>query len=448
MTNANTKLSRQYGLATAIALLVGQVIAVGIFLAPAGMAKSVSSPFWLLAVWLLMSAMALSGALCYGELASRYPAAGGSYVYLREAYGRPMAFLYGWMVLLVLDPGLTSIFAVGLTSYINHLVPLSEIAKPLVAIVSVIIVAAINIVGAGISSSILKGLTILKVGLLLLIIVYGFLGGRGDLANFEPFFAAPPNMFEALAGGLVGAFFAFAGWWELSRLAGEIRDPERNLPRALAYGVIILTVLYIATSAAFMYLVPKAGITSDETFAAQAGEALFGSAGGKIFSTVVIVSVLGTLVAYLMASPRVYYAMARDGLFFESVARLHPRFKTPHRAILIQVLLATILILAGNFQQIISYFFFIAVVFIAMSVTGLFVIRSRHEFAGYKTPLYPVTPIAFLLITAIVLFFIGMRDPTRTLIGTGVVLLGVPVYYFVFGKKGELADDVDNDNLV
>ena len=442
MTNSEKKLSRQYGLATAIALLVGQVIAVGIFLTPAGMAKSVGSPFWLLAVWLVTGAMALSGALCYGELASRYPEAGGSYVYLREAYGRPMAFLYGWMVLLVLDPGLTAVFAVGLTSYIDHLVPLSDIAKPLVAMFAVVMVASVNIVGAGISSSILKALTALKVGLLLFIILFGFLGGRGDPANFSPFFAAPPNMFEALAGGLIGAFFAFAGWWELSRLAGEIRDPERNLPRALAYGVIILTALYIATSAAFMYLVPTAGITSDETFAAQAGEALFGSAGGKIFAAVVIVSVLGTLVAYLMASPRVYYAMARDGLFFESVARLHPRFLTPHRAILIQVLLASILILAGNFQQIISYFFFIVVVFIAMTVAGLFVIR-RDEYAGYRTPLYPVTPIVFLSITAIVLFFIGMRDPTRTLLGIAVVLLGLPVYYFVFQKKGEFADGVD-----
>lgn len=447
MTAADNKLSRQYGLATAIALLVGQVIAVGIFLTPAGMAKSVASPFWLLAVWIVMGVMALSGALCYGELASRYPEAGGSYVYLREAYGRSMAFLYGWMVLLVLDPGLTAVFAVGLTSYIDHLVPLADIAKPLVAIASVMIVAAINIVGAGISSNILKVLTALKVGLLLFIILFGFLGGRGDLANFSPFFAAPPNMFEALAGGLVGAFFAFAGWWELSRLAGEIRDPERNLPRALAYGVIILTVLYIATSAAFMYLVPTAGITSDETFAAQAGEALFGWAGGKIFAAVVIVSVLGTLVAYLMASPRVYYAMARDGLFFESVARLHPRFHTPHRAILIQVLLASILILAGNFQQIISYFFFIVVVFIAMTVAGLFVIR-RRDFAGYRTPLYPVTPLTFLAITAIVLFFIGMRDPARTLLGTAVVLLGLPVYYFVFRKQGELADGVDKNDPV
>ncbi|HJS50410.1 MAG TPA: amino acid permease [Pyrinomonadaceae bacterium] len=445
MAASQTNLKRQYGLMTAIALLVGQVIAVGIFLTPAGMAKSVGSPFLLLVIWLVMGAMSLSGALCYGELASRFPEAGGSYVYLREAYGRPVAFLYGWMVLLVLDPGLTAVFAIGLTSYVNHVIPLSDIAKPAIAIAAVVAAAAVNIVGAGISSTTLKILTAFKVGVLLFIIAFSFLGGRGDWANFSPFFAVPGDIFGALAGGLVGAFFAFAGWWELSRLAGEVRDPEKNLPKALAAGVIILTAIYIGTSAAFMYLVPTSGITNDETFAAQAGEALFGSAGGVIFATVVVISILGTLVAYLMASPRVYYAMARDGIFFDSVARLHPRFNTPHRAILIQVLLASILILAGDFQQILSYFFFVVVLFIGMTVASLFVLR-RGEFDGYKTPLYPLTPIVFLAITAIVLVFIGMRDPARTLLGVTVVLIGLPVYYLVFRNKGGTTDGLDQND--
>src|SRR5439155_19594191 len=148
-------------------------------------------------------------------------------------------------------------------------------------------------------------------------------------------------------------------WWEVSRLSGEIREPERNLPRALAIGVILLTIIYVSTSAVFMYLVAPANVANDQTFAAQAGEAMFGAFGGKIFAAVVVISVLGTLVAYLMASPRVYYAMARDGLFFESIAHLHPRFGTPHRATMIQAGLAAILILSGTFEQIVSYFFFI-----------------------------------------------------------------------------------------
>lgn len=428
------QLPRRYGLATAIALIVGQVIAVGIFLTPAGMAKSVGSPFWLLVVWLVTGLMTLCGALCYAELAARFPEAGGSYVYLREAFGKPTAFLYGWMVLLVLDPGLTAIFGVGLASYVDYLVPLSPIAKLLVAIFAVWLVAILNILGARIGTNILKVLTVLKVGTLFFIIIYGFAGGLGNWNNFQPFFAPPPDVFGALAGGLVGAFFAFAGWWELSRFAGEIREPEKNLPRALIAGVIILTIIYILTSAVFMYLVPVNSVTNDQTFAAQAGEVLFGATGGKIFSLIVITSVLGTLVAYLMISPRVYYAMAQDKLFFESVARIHPRFKTPHRATIIQAALASILILAGNFEQILSYFFFIVVFFIALSVAGLFRLRRKNS-TTYETPLYPLTPIIFLVLTAIVLLLIGMRNPFQTALGIVVVLLGLPVYYLVFAKK-------------
>jgi basic amino acid/polyamine antiporter, APA family len=433
MTNEN-KLQRQFGLWTAVALIIGQVIAVGIFLTPAGMAKSVGSPFWLLAIWLLMGAMTLSGALCYGELASRFPQAGGSYVYLKEIYGKSAAFLYGWMVLLVLDPGLTAIFGVGLASYAGYLTDISPLGKQILAIAAVVIVGLLNISGAKIGAGFLKVLTILKVGTLFFIIIYGFVGGFGDWNNFTPFFAVPTDTFGALAGGIVGAFFAFAGWWEVTRVAEEIENPEKNLPKALFIGVVGLTIIYILTSAVFFYLVPVAQVTSDETFAAQAGEALFGKIGGMIFAVIVIVSVLGTLVAYLMVSPRVYFAMARDGLFFKTFGELHPRFGTPHKATLIQMTLASLLILSGSFEQILSYFFFVVVLFIAVIVAGIFKIHQR-EFAGYKTFLYPLTPIFFLTITTIVLFFILMRNPLQTFLGVGVVLLGIPVYYLVFRGK-------------
>jgi APA family basic amino acid/polyamine antiporter len=432
------QLKRQFGLWTAIALIVGQVIAVGIFLTPAGMAKSVGSPFWLFLIWIVIGAQTLSGALCYGELAARFPEAGGSYVYLREAFGKPIAFLYGWMVLLVLDPGLTAVFGVGLASYAGYLIELSPVGKQILAISVVVLIGLINVFGARISANFLKVLTVLKVGTLLFIIVYGFAGGFGDWNNFSPFFAVPAEPFPAIAGGLVGAFFAFAGWWEVTRIAGEIENPEKNVPRALSLGVIAITVIYILTSAVFFYLVPIAQVTNDETFAAQAGEVLFGKTGGLIFASIVIISVLGTLVAYLMASPRVYFAMANDGLFFKSFGELHPRFNTPHRAIFIQIFLASLLILSGNFEQIISYFFFVVVLFIALTVAGLFRIR-KQEFSGYKTILFPLTPIFFLLITTIVLLMIAMRNPFQSFLGIAVVLLGIPVYYLIFSKKQEQA---------
>ena len=427
-------LKRQFGLWTAVALIIGQVIAVGIFLTPAGMAKSVGSPFWLFLIWTVLGAMTLSGALCYGELASRFPEAGGSYVYLREAYGKPLAFLYGWMVLLVLDPGLTAVFGVGLASYAGYLIDLSPIGKQILAISVVGLIGFINIIGARIGADFLKALTVLKIATLLFIVLYGFLGGFGHWANFTPFFAYPKDMFGALAGGLVGAFFAFAGWWEVTRIAGDMKDPRKDLPKALAIGVIAITIIYILTSAVFFYLVPVSEVTSDETFAAQAGEAMFGKTGGIIFSLIVVISVLGTLFAYLMASPRVYYAMAKDGLFFRSFGELHPRFNTPHRATLIQIILACVLIVSGTFEEIISYFFFVVVLFIALTVAGLFKIRKK-EFDGYKTILFPFTPLFFIAITAIVLLFIAMRNPFQTFLGVAVVLLGLPVYYLVFRKK-------------
>lgn len=435
MTEASSKnLKRQFGLPTAIALIIGQVIAVGIFLTPAGMAKSVGSPFWLLAIWITIGAMTLSGAFCYGELASRFPEAGGSYVYLREIYGKVTAFLYGWMVLLVLDPGLTAVFGVGLASYAGYLVELSPFGKRLLAISVVVIIGLINILGAKIGAGFLKILTILKIGTLLFIIFYGFLGGFGDWNNFVPFFAVPENSFGAFAGGIVGAFFAFAGWWEVTRISGEIENPRTNLPKALTFGVIAITIIYILTSAVFLYLVPVSQVASDETFAAQAGIALFGKIGGVIFAAIVVVSVLGTLFAYIMVSPRVYYAMAQDGLFFKSFGELHPRFKTPHRATIIQIAFACILILSGTFEQIISYFFFVVVLFIALTVAGLFKIH-KTEFSGYKTILYPLTPIFFLAVTALVLLMIALQNPLQSFLGVGIVLLGIPVYYLIFSKN-------------
>lgn len=427
-------LKRQFGLRTAIALIVGQVIAVGIFLTPAGMAKTVGSPFWIFVIWIVMGAMTLSGALCYGEFASRFPEAGGSYVYLREAFGKLFAFLYGWMVLLVLDPGLTAIFGVGIASYANYLVPLSPVGQKILAISSVLIVGLINILGARIGAGFLKVLTVLKIGTLLFIIAYGFLGGFGDWNNFTPFFAVPQDPFGAFAGGIVSAFFAFAGWWEVTRMSGEIENPQKNLPKALAFGVVAITLIYILTSAVFIYLVPISSVTSDETFAAQAGEALFGRTGGIVFSSIVIISVLGTLVAYLMAAPRVYYAMALDGLFFQSFGEPHKKFNTPHRAILVQMSLASLLILSGSFEQILSYFLFVVVLFIALTVTGLFKIHKR-EFDGYKTLLFPFTPIFFLFVTTLVLLMIAMRNPLQSFLGVAVVLLGIPVYYLLFSEN-------------
>jgi APA family basic amino acid/polyamine antiporter len=436
--STSIELKRQIGLRTATALIVGEVIAVGIFLTPAGMAKSLGSPVWLLVVWLLMGGMALCGALCYGELAARFPEAGGGYVYLREAYGRPIAFLYGWMALLVMDPGITAALAVGLASYVGYIFALSPATLKVVAIASIFLVALINVRGVRLGSWLIRWLTVIKLGLLALVIIWGFGLRVGNWSNFTPLVAQRPGseaLLGALAGGIVGAFFSFGGWWDLSKLAGEVRDPERTLPRALIYGVTILTVVYILTSAAFIYLVPLEGVTSGETFAAQAGEVLFGRLGGQVLSTIVIVAVTGSLVAVVMSAPRVYFAMARDGLFVPAAAAVHPRYGTPARAIIIQATLASLLVLLGTFNDIISYFVFVVVIFIALTVAALFVLRRRAPVGiAFRTPGYPVTPVIFLLLIGLLLFLLAGHNPKQAMMGVGVVAMGLPVYYLLFSR--------------
>ncbi|MFN2533168.1 MAG: APC family permease, partial [Pyrinomonadaceae bacterium] len=370
-THHSTSLKRQLGLRTATALIVGEVIAVGIFLTPAGMAKSVGSPMWLLLVWLVMGGMALCGAFCYGELAARFPEAGGGYVYLREAFGRPVAFLYGWMALLVMDPGLSAALGVGLASYIGYIHPLSTGALKSVAIGSIWIAAVVNIRGVRFGGWLVRWLTILKLALLLLLVIWGFAFQLGSWSNFKPFVGQHPGsepLVGALAAGLVGAFFSFGGWWDLGKLAGEVRQPERILPRALVLGVTIITVVYILISAVFIYLVPIDRVTSGETFAGQVGESMFGRFGGQLFSMIVIIAVLGSLAAVVMSAPRVYFAMAKDGLFASAVAIINPRFGTPVRAIIIQATLASLLVVLGSFNSIISYFIFVVILFLALTV--------------------------------------------------------------------------------
>jgi len=438
------ELKRQIGLATATALVVGEVVGVGIFLTPARMTKAVGSPFWILVVWLVAGVMALCGALCFGELAARRPEAGGGYVYLRDAYGEPLAFLYGWMGLLVLDPGLTATLAVGASSYVGYAFGLSHAAMTALAVSLIVLLAAVNVRGVRLGGWLVRWLTLLKIAVLLFIVMWGFGLRLGDWGHFAPFVAQREGstpLLSALALAFVWAFFSFGGWWDLSKLGGEVRDPARTLPRAYTLGLAVVAAVYILTSAAFVYLVPAERVTSGEAFAAQAGEALFGRTGGIVFTCVVVVAVVGSLASFTMYAPRVYFAMARDRLFLPSVARLHPRFDTPARAIVIQAALATLLVLLGNFDDIIAYFFFAVVLFISVAVAGLFVLRRGGQRASFMTPFYPATPIIFLLLSALLLFLLASDKPGQAFLGVGVVALGLPFYYLVFRRAGTAAKD-------
>ncbi|MBV9061843.1 MAG: amino acid permease, partial [Alphaproteobacteria bacterium] len=267
------------GLASATATVAGEAIAVGIFLTPAGMAKSLGSPMWLLLIWLVIGAMTLCGALCYGELAGRFPKTGGTYIYLQQAFGRRTAFLYGWMSLTVLDPGLTAALAAGCAGYGAFIFHWSPLTIKYAAIALIAALCLLNIVSIPVTAGFLRWMTWLKFSMLGLLAAWAFVFHLGSWNNLVPFVAQHPGslpLTSGMAAAMVGAFFSFGGWWDVSKLAGEVRDPARTLPRAMALGVTAVTIVYILISALFLYLVPLEKISSDETFVAQAGTVMFG----------------------------------------------------------------------------------------------------------------------------------------------------------------------------
>jgi basic amino acid/polyamine antiporter, APA family len=417
-------------------------VGVGIFLTPAGIARGLGSPGLVFVVWAFMGVAALCGALSLGELAARFPEAGGSYVYLREAWGPALAFLYGWKCMLVMDPGLTAALATGLGAYAQATFP--QLQPRTVALVAIGAVAALNLLGVRLASAVGNLLALAKIGLLLGLVAWGFASGAGDRSRFTPLFERPPDaapLVPALAGALVLAFFSFGGWWEAAKLAGEVREPRRALPRALALGVGIVTLLYVAVSAVFLYLVPLGAGGSDETFAAQAGDALFGPGGGRSLSALVVVFVAGSLFAFMTFAPRLYYAMARDGAAPSFAGRLHARTGAPVVAIVLQAALAALLVLVGSFDTIVAYFVFVTVAFLALTVAGLYRL-PRPGPGAYRVPGWPLTPLVFLAMLLGMLGLLAAGNPRQALAGVAVVAAGIVVYRLYVAPRRAAAPDI------
>jgi APA family basic amino acid/polyamine antiporter len=429
-------LSRRLTLGPAVALIVGQVIAVGIFLTPGAMLRTLASPAWVLGVWAVMGTMAICGALCYGALAARFPDAGGGYVYLREAFGPRIAFLYGWKCLLIMDPGITAALATGAAAYVGYLVPLGPGSTRLVAIAAIALFALVHIAGVGPGTRVLTLLTVLKIALIAGLVALAATHGAEGWQHFRPFVgrrAGAPPLGAALAGALVAAFFSYGGWWEVTKMAGEVRDAGRTLPRALWIGLSAVTLVYVAATLAFIYTIPIEQVGAGDAFVAQVGTALLGKAGGVAVAAVVLVCVLGSLGAILMFAPRLYFAMAQDGLFPAKAAAVDPRFGTPAFAIVVQAALASVLVLLGTFDTIVSYFVFITVVFIALTVASVFVIRRRDP--TFAVPGYPWTPVIFLGTVALLLVLLAGNSPLQAGLGAAIVASGLAVYHAVYARR-------------
>jgi APA family basic amino acid/polyamine antiporter len=416
---------------------------VGVFLTPSELIGALASPAWSVGIWIAAGLLVFAGALTFGELAARHPRSGGLYVYLREAFGPRTAFLYGWQALLVMDPGIAASIALGASGYVAVLFPSAAGHEKAIAIAMIWILAAANMTGLRLGARLLNGLTVIKVAAIAGIAAVAFLSGGGSATHFVPFFArrsdAPP-IGQALGLGLVAVFFSFGGFWEASRVAGEVRDPEKTLPRALGLGVAVVTLAYAATTAAFLYLVPFGAAKSAADLARQAGEAMLGRGGPAVLSAVVVVSVVVSALAFFLMAPRLYVAMARDGLLPAALAAPNSR-GAPARATAVLAAAATLLIASGSFSEIVAYFLCPALVFIALSAAALFVLRRRRPASPFAVPGYPATPVLFVVFLGLVVAAIAAARPARAAAGVALTVAGLPVYEILRTRRENAAPE-------
>jgi APA family basic amino acid/polyamine antiporter len=430
------------GFWSAAALVVGHTVGIGIFLTPAELIGARVSPALTIGLWMIGGALVVAGAWTFGELASRYPQAGGLYVYLQKAWGRRVAFLYGWQSLLIMDPGIIAALALGLAGYFALLFPAAAGRERWWALGAIWLLAVANMTGLKLSARVVNGLTAAKILAFTAVVICAFAVGSGTWGHFDPFAARRPDappIRVALGLALTGIFYSFGGFWEASRVAGEVRDARRALPRALALGVTVVTAIYLAMTVAFLYLVPAEEASSAAAFARQAGEAIWGSAGPSVLAAIVLLSGVPSVMAFVLMAPRVYLAMAEDGLFPRVLARSASATGSPVRATALLAAIASVYVLSGSFGQILAVFLCTAFVFIALAAVGLLVIRPRHTetSARFRVPGYPVTPVLFVTLVLAAVGMIAAARPWQALLGLGLVLAGWPIYGLVAGRLSE-----------
>jgi len=428
------------GLWPATALVVGHTIGVGIFLTPAEILGALASPAWTMGLWLGVGALVLFGAFAFGELAARRPRAGGLYAYLREAWGERAAVLYGWLCLLVMDPGIVAALAAGAAGYASVLWP-SGPGPRWIAAGAIWILALPAMAGFRAGARAIAVLTALKLGVLGLFVVLAFTVGGGTwshLLDAGPRPASAKPLSEALGLGLVGAFYSFGGFWEAARVADRMRDPRRTAARALVLGVAATTLAYVATTAAFLYLVPAARVTDPAAFATRAGEALLGPRGPAVLASVIVLSAAASAAALLLMAPAMYLAMAADRAMPAAVAGSDPRSARPVRATAVLAALATALALAGSFRQIVAFFMFTTLLFVAAAAAGLFVLRRRDPSpAAFRAPGHPVTTALFVVLLLVVAAAVAAAQPVPALAGAAAVLLAGGVHALAARPRSE-----------
>jgi APA family basic amino acid/polyamine antiporter len=428
------ELRRVLGLFSIIGIVVGAMIGSGIFINPANVAKDVGTPVLMLIVWVAGGILSLFGALAIGEMASMYSQAGGIYIYLREAYGPVLAFLFGWTLFLIVEAGTIATLVVGFsTKYLPYFVSLSGLQTKVVAISLIAILAAVNFMGVRKGANLMNFLTTIKfIGLIGMCAVV-FIFAKGSTGNFLSTANAAP-----VTGGLMGSFgialvaalWAYKGWETSTYCAGEIKEPHKNLPLGLFIGTLCVVFLYILANFAYLYVFPAAKMAESGRIAADVMEAAVGPIGATVIALIILMSMAGTANGHLLTAPRVFYAMAKDGLFFKGIAKVHPRYRTPHISIIVLAVWAAILSLTGTFEQLYSYVIFGFWIFMGLTVAGVIILRKKRPDLPrpYKTWGYPVTPILFILSSVFLTVNSLLRAFWNSFAGLAIIALGIPVY--------------------
>jgi len=461
--NSSSELKRELGLLDSTLLVIGIIIGSGIFLTTGIMAEALPSPGLLMMAWAAGGLLTLAGALTFAELGAALPEAGGQYVYLREAYGTFPAFLFAWITLLVYQPGSIAAVAVGFAAYLGYFAPalgtenvLLTVALPgrafalsagqVVAAAIIFLLTAANVAGLRWGTRIQNVFTFLKVAAIAGFVLFGFWADPGSGSN-EPVASAldePTTLLGGFGVALIAALFAFDGWSNLNFSAGEIKDPGRTLPRALILGTAAVTLIYLLMNAVYLHALGIPEMQGVTRVAEKAATVLFGEGASGMIAGVVLVSTFGGTNGTILTGARVYYAIAKDGLFFRPVARVHPRYRTPHVSLWVQGAWSCLIALSGTFDQLFTYAMFAALLMYGSAAASVFTLRRKRPDLPrpYRVWGYPVLPALYLAALGALAVNTILERPLESLSGLGILLLGAPAYLF-WKRRSRLAPIVE-----
>lgn len=445
-------LPRLLGPFDAVTVVVGGIIGSGIFLKPAAVARQLDSLGLIIGVWVVVGLITLCGALALAELAAMLPQAGGPFVYLREAYGRLPAFLWGWTELWIIRAGSVGALATATVIYLNKLAPMNRHGQEGLAIGIVLFLSIVNVVGTRWGAVVQNLTAVLKLGFLALLIVLPLAVSHTPAGETGPLWPETfsPSIWRGLGLAMIAVMWAYDGWINIGPVAEEIRHPQRNVPFALALGMVTVIVVYVLANLAYHTVLPIAAIARSETVAADMCQALLGDVGGKLVALGVLCSTFGAANSNLLTGPRIYFAMARDGLLPAAISRVHPRWRTPANAIWLQAAWTIVLIVAAYawkddplqaFDALTDFVIFGGLVFYALAVGAVFVFRRRHPEwpRPYRATGYPFTPAIYLLGVSAALASMVYQEWVQSAAGAALILSGVVFYYWakkVHGSQG------------